>query len=217
MFAFGLPRAVGLGSRFRDNFTEKAMMNSRRSVAAWAATALLVFSAPGAQAQGSGPYYAVPSWSQTLPDATRFILLANFGNKAFLDRNTGLVWASGPLEWEGSLAEADASACQTASFGLQWGWRLPAFHELLTLFKPLQDSPETGSLYGTQLQPAFIRYPPGVPGETHILAAKHGSSYKFMEHQVDRDWNIYNATSNGAQVLSRSYVWCVRGPGGGTP
>jgi hypothetical protein len=193
---------------------EKAMLNFRNSAIAAAIMTFAAATAPTVQAQGTGPYYAVPSWSQTLPDATRFILLANFGNKAFLDRNTGLVWATDPLAWEGSLNEADAFACQNAAFGGQWGWRLPAFHELLTLFKPFEDSPDTYSLYGTQMKPSFIHYPPGVPGETHILAAKHGSVYKFMEHQVAQDWNVYNVTSDGGARLSRSYVWCVRGIGG---
>jgi hypothetical protein len=192
------------------------MMTLRKSAIASALTVLVSLPASEVHAQGAGPYYATPSWSQTLPDATRFILLANFDNKAFLDRNTGLVWATDPLEWDGTLAEADAIACANASFGYQWGWRLPAFFELLTLFKPLQDSPGTGSFYGTQMQPAFIHYPPGIPTETHILAAKRGSLYRYMEHQFARDWNVVSMTSNGATQLSRSYVWCVRGQGGGS-
>ena len=190
------------------------MLNLRKNAIASTLLVMAVSAAPVAHGQGVGPYYALPSWSQTLPDSTRFILLGNFDNKAFLDRNTGLVWATDPLEWEGTVAEADAFACQNASFGYQWGWRLAAFYELLTLFKPLQDSPGSGSFYGTQMQPSFIHYPPGIPTETHILAAKHGSVYRYMEHQVARDWNIVSMTSNGAAQLSRSYVWCVRGPAG---
>ena len=184
-----------------------------RSAIASSLAVVLASIVPVAHGQGTGPYYATPAWSQTLPDATRFILLANFGNKAFLDRNTGLVWATDPLEWDGTPAEADAYACQNAAFGLQWGWRLPAFHELLTLFKPLDDSPVWGSQYGTEAQATFIHYPPP-PARAYILAAKHGSVYRYMERQgAGRDWNILGI-SNGANRLDPSYVWCVRGPGG---
>lgn len=184
-----------------------------RSAIASSLAVVLASIVPVAHGQGTGPYYATPAWSQTLPDTTRFILLANFGNKAFLDRNTGLVWATDPLEWDGTLAEADAYACQNAAFGLQWGWRLPAFHELLTLFKPLDDSPVWGSQYGTEAQATFIHYPPP-PARAYILAAKHGSVYRYMERQgAGRDWNILGI-SNGANRLDPSYVWCVRGPGG---
>src|SRR5215813_14310693 len=45
-----------------------------------------------AQTTGNGPYYAEPSWDQTLPASTRFIVLSNFNSEAVLDRETGLVW-----------------------------------------------------------------------------------------------------------------------------
>ena len=47
--------------------------------------------APAQAASGIGPYYAMPSWDQTLPAATRFIVLTNMGSEAVLDRETGLV------------------------------------------------------------------------------------------------------------------------------
>src|ERR1044071_6059779 len=43
-----------------------------------------------AQTTSAGPYYATPSWDQTLPVATRFIVLSNFNSEAVLDRETGL-------------------------------------------------------------------------------------------------------------------------------
>ena len=45
-----------------------------------------------AQADSVVLYHATPSWDQTLPAATRFIVLSNFGGQAVLDRETGLVW-----------------------------------------------------------------------------------------------------------------------------
>ena len=39
-----------------------------------------------AQTAVNGPYYATPSWDQTLPPASRFLVLSNFANNAVLDR-----------------------------------------------------------------------------------------------------------------------------------
>src|SRR5262249_23927325 len=51
-----------------------------------------------ALADGVGRYYATPSWDQTLPASTRFIVLSNFNSQAVLDRETGLVWERTPLK-----------------------------------------------------------------------------------------------------------------------
>lgn len=39
---------------------------------------------------------STPSWDQTLPSATRFIVLSNFASAAVLDLETGLVWERPP-------------------------------------------------------------------------------------------------------------------------
>src|SRR5262247_1142304 len=49
-----------------------------------------------AQTLAPGPYYATPSWDQSLLPSTRFIVLSNFNNEAVLDRETGLVWERSP-------------------------------------------------------------------------------------------------------------------------
>ena len=41
----------------------------------------------------NGPYYAMPSWDQTLPAATRFVVLSNFANQAVLDSRPLFCWA----------------------------------------------------------------------------------------------------------------------------
>jgi hypothetical protein len=52
--------------------------------------------AASAQTVANGPYYATPSWDQTLPAATRFVVLSNMNAEAVLDRETGLVWRKTP-------------------------------------------------------------------------------------------------------------------------
>src|SRR5258706_4372951 len=43
-----------------------------------------------AAADAVGPYYATPSWDQTLAVSTRFIVLSNMNGDAVLDRETGI-------------------------------------------------------------------------------------------------------------------------------
>lgn len=87
-------------------------------------------------AEGAGPYYATPSWDQTLPAATRFLVLTNMPG-AVLDRETGLVWekqpSATPRTWRDAL-----SHCLNLRTGGRMGWRLPAVQELLTLVDPAQ-------------------------------------------------------------------------------
>ena len=73
-------------------------MSKRRCAQVLAAFgfAALAVSPAAAQTTANGPYYAVPSWDQTLPAAQRFIVLANMNQEAVLDRETGLVWQRTP-------------------------------------------------------------------------------------------------------------------------
>jgi Protein of unknown function (DUF1566) len=85
----------------------------------------------------NGPYYAVPSWDQTLacPSTTncpRFIVV--MGGAAVLDRETGLVWEKSPLalslvDWRAPLFQCPRSVV----VGNRRGWRLPTIQELSSL------------------------------------------------------------------------------------
>jgi hypothetical protein len=92
-----------------------------------------------AQTVAVGSYYATPAWDQTLPAASRFIVLSNFKNEAVLDRETGLVWEKGPIRLGMLYADALAT-CANAVTGGRAGWRLPSFHELSSLGDPATDS-----------------------------------------------------------------------------
>src|ERR1700693_4937877 len=100
---------------------------------------MVVFAAsPAGAATAAGPYYANPSWDQTLPSDTRFIVLSNMGSNAVLDRETGLVWEKSPTintsgEGDGfSWAEA-RNHCIDSNLGNRKGWRVPTLQELASL------------------------------------------------------------------------------------
>jgi hypothetical protein len=96
------------------------------------AIAVLLSAPVFAQTIANGPYYATPSWDQTLPAAQRFIVLANFNSQAVLDRETGLVWqrAINPF----FLPQFNASVnCNALRVDGRMGWRLPTIQELLSL------------------------------------------------------------------------------------
>lgn len=101
-----------------------------------AGIALFVAGSALAQTTANGPYYATPSWDQTLPRSTRLIVLSNFNSEAVLDRETGLVWtrtAAGASSDSGGAADL----CARAFIGGRGGWRLPAIQELTSLVGPL--------------------------------------------------------------------------------
>jgi hypothetical protein len=85
----------------------------------------------------AGPYFATPSWDQTLPSNTRFIVLSNFGDQAVLDRETGLVWEQSPstttfVDW----SHATDFCSSQVTKGNRLGWRVPTVSELASLVDP---------------------------------------------------------------------------------
>ena len=92
----------------------------------WAIGMGLAMSAPAlAVTTAVGPYYATPSWDQTRPAATRFIVLTNMGSAAVLDRETGLVWERSPssltTDWFNAF-----NHCSFLNVGNRMGWRVPS-------------------------------------------------------------------------------------------
>ena len=90
-----------------------------------------------AQTTAAGPYYATPSWDQTMPASTRFVVLTNFNSQAVLDRETGLVWQRSPFQGIVAGHEVATTFCLNSIVGDRSGWRLPAAAELSSLFDPL--------------------------------------------------------------------------------
>src|SRR5262245_31621460 len=128
--------------------------------------ATYAFAPVHAQTTAPGPYYATPSWDQTLPSTTRFVVLSNMNSQAVLDRETGFVWertpSTDPRSWGGAL-----QFCITRTTGGRMGWRLPSIHELRSLADP-------SNFRGDPDLPAghpFI----GITGEFWSATTNHGT------------------------------------------
>ena len=105
----------------------------RSLISALVASTLLALGATAsAQTVANGPYYATPSWDQTLPVNTRFIVLANMNQEAVLDRETGLVWERSP-DATPHTYYSGAFTCMGKTVGGRKGWRLPAMAEMMSL------------------------------------------------------------------------------------
>jgi hypothetical protein len=152
-----------------------------------------------AQTVANGPYYAMPSWDQTLPSSTRFIVLSNFNSQAVLDRETGLVWERSPATttYDWNLARYQ---CVRRETGGRNGWRLASVHELASLIDPSQNSPAL---------------PPGHPfsnvQSTFPLAIYWSASTNvfFPSHAWYVDFSNGVVLTNDKSISNQ--VWCVRG------
>ena len=157
---------------------------------AWAAT-----TAPG-------PYYALPSWDQTLPTDTRFIVLSNMSSAAVLDRETGLVWEASPSTSGITWANAQIH-CNLLDTGNRKGWRLPTIQELASLVDP------------TRTVPAL---PVGHPFQ-HVLSANYWSATTSVADDDDA-WNVSfqgGGVGHASKFIDFFLVWCVRGGQGVDP
>ena len=161
--------------------------------------AFLGLAAGPAYPDSVGPYYATPSWDQTLPASTRFIVLTNMNSDAVLDRETGLVWEQSPststLDW------VDASTyCVQLSTGGRKGWRLPTIQDLASLIDPTVPPP------GPTL-------PSGHPFGNVSTSHAYWSATTFA-FNVANAWYVFFGNGN---VLNRDMsslnvlAWCVRG------
>ena len=160
---------------------------------------------PTTAPSASGTYLATFSWSQTLPNNSRFIILTNFNSDAVLDRETGVVWARQnvePTTWR----VADY-ACKQLVIGNRRGWRLASRWELNSLLDPsLPDNPNSP------------RLPSGHPFLMSLVAPAGSQAYwtgdlnpisnferAFATEMVDGD------STTGSVNQSVLAAMCVRG------
>jgi hypothetical protein len=167
--------------------------------------ALTLMSTPAqAQITTNGPYYATPSWDQTLPQSIRYVVLTNFGSDAVLDRETGLVWQRTP---GGSTTWTNASeACLTITTGHRGGWRLPSVHELASVF----------DLSVTTTTSLFVNGSPfnsGPSGRYWTATPSTGGGHHLIQYGTNvfgRVFYFLNLSDDDNQFAG---YWCVRGGG----
>ena len=176
------------------------------------AAALLALTAGPAAAQvttANGPYYATPSWDQTLPASTRFIVLSNMNSDAVLDRETGVVWQRSPLgtnNWLGASGK-----CLASTTGNRAGWRLPTVNELARLFDPTVTTgvplpsghPFTG-LPSPFFNPIFWTVNPA----GGFVSSHRVAGYQFNGLTGTTDLTLVAIASD---TTASVYVWCVTG------
>lgn len=155
-----------------------------------------------AQTVSNGPYYATPSWDQTLACTTlatcpRFIVLSNFASAAVLDRETGLVWEQSPATTTSTWSPA-RFACASRTTGGRKGWRLPSVHELASLVDP-------------SVAPPGPTLPSG-----HPFSNVQSSGYWGVTTVADFPalaWDVFffNGNVGPRNKGGSDFVWCVRG------
>lgn len=178
--------------------------------------AAIVIAPTHAQTTGVGPYYATPSWDQTLPAATRFIVLTNFNSEAVLDRETGVVWARTVSETAQSRGEA-SNKCNGSRVGGRYGWRLPSIQELMSLGDALVSGAHP-FVVPIPIQPTNISLFHSITGKfpneqaqpgVYQLAISRGSTGElFAGAQTISGGDPANGGGGGRSA----YVWCSRSP-----
>lgn len=172
-----------------------------------------------AQTVAAGPYYATPSWNQTIActapaSCPRYIVLSNMNNEAVLDRETGLVWQRTPLLTVNSDLQAGASTnCSLATTGGRQGWRLPRLDEIMSLADTSNTAfgqlhlhpghPFTGLTFNQRFWVA----------DTVPAGLSPGGMFVFFD-PGSAPGAYFNALSGNNYTLVGAIAWCVRGPAG---
>lgn len=160
--------------------------------------------AMAANPAGTGPYYAMPSWDQTLPASARFVVLSNMKSAAVLDKETGLVWEQSPST--GTFLWEDAQVhCNGLTTGGRLGWRLPTLQELASLVDP-------------SVSPSGPTLPAGHPF-SNVFTVGYWSATN-SNYDPTSAWEVgfyFGNVFYGAKSTNATQVWCVRGGQGVNP
>lgn len=172
----------------------------KRMFGVWVIGMWIAMSAPVLAATAVGPYYATPSWDQTLPSSTRFIVLTNMNSEAVLDRETGLVWEQSPSTTPDNWYN-QSSHCINSNTGGRTGWRLPTIQELLSLVDRSQSNPSLPSGHPFTVLSVFFWSATTDAGNTSLAW--------FVRLGVG---DVFGGVKVGTNV-----AWCVRGGSGVDP
>lgn len=142
------------------------------------------------------------SWSNVIPTAKRFVVLADFNNEAVLDRETGLVWERAPdptpRPWGPGIGSSfDATSyCVNKVVGGTAGWRLPSVVELKSLQDPSLPSPFVPLNVFTVVPTALAYW----TATTSVVEPVAAWFVRFLD-------GLVSTTNKTNQVPA----WCVRG------
>jgi len=134
------------------------------------------------------------NWDKNLPSASRFTVLAAFGNAAVQDKNTGLVWQQATDGTTRTWTEATFYGVNKTVGGTT-GWRLPSVAELNSMRDP--------SLLAGFVPAVFS----GVQGN------RFWSATTVAGNPADA-W-LVDFSSGTVAIFAKdssAWVWCVRGP-----
>jgi hypothetical protein len=186
---------------------EEAIMNNKpfRALALCLGIFAITFLMQGiAQAQ------AIRSWSQNNNATQRFVTLAEFNNEAVLDRTTGLIWEKNVSTTNGDWTTAyNACLAQThpntaGPNAGSFGWRLPKFEEVASLFA-------TGIVVGPPFNGLLVVLPSGHP----FTGNATGNFWTASESSDGTQARIFGGTSYTNQLTIKTSTnaafWCVRG------
>ena len=161
---------------------------------------------------GSGPAFAKEmTWGKITAASQRFQALANFGNAAVLDRETGLVWEQCPSTDETTSWHGAKKACFNKELGGRMGWRLPTYEEMASLGDPNANPflPNSGAFCSTASAPCVIGGPPGcLIGPAYWTAT--------IDPDPGQGFVLGIMGSGGPGVgfnpmTGHAQIWCVRG------
>jgi hypothetical protein len=147
-----------------------------------------------------GPYYATPSWDQTFPVSTRFVVLANMQNQAVLDKETGLVWTRTSIIFN-DFWDYVMTYPPFDPIGGRCGWRLPTLLEIATLNHP-----------GASICPPFSLQAGDYPtSDTSIIDPGYFLSVHFNGATFDKPLSVHGLSKSST---IRVAIF-VRGPTSG--
>ena len=143
------------------------------------------------------------AWSNIIPTAKRFVVLADFNNEAVLDRETGLVWEQSPSSSRDDIKSwKDARlTCANKSVGRRQGWRLPSIIEFASLIDPSIPSPG-------------LSLPVGHPFNAQTSVRYWSATSSAADEAPPNAWVMY-VSGGMVQVEPKTNfrsIWCVRGP-----
>jgi len=167
-----------------------------------------------AQTVAVGPYYATPSWDQTLPCATtatcpRFVVLSNMGGQSVLDRETGLVWQRAPNLTRKPFQIA-ALDCLSTPFTGRGGWHLSTVSELGSLLESASGLQFSGLLpagHPFLVSPGFDR----VFWTATPAAGVDLSFHSFWTIRLNASGASFAVQAGAFDSTDTGAAWCVRG------